>query len=143
MKSIKIYGCSKDKVRKELVRRAAVYFLSRLLPRKRKIEISIHLKGSLIEKSNVYGECYHMDTRPSKYTIYLERELSDSNLITTLAHEFVHVKQFDKGELVMLHNCNRWLGKRYSHDEFDVTEEPWEVEPCELEYHLAAEFFSQ
>lgn len=143
MKLIKVYGCSKNQARKDLVRRAAVYFLSRLLPRKRNIEISIHIQANLIEKDCVYGECYHLEKSPSKYKIRLDASQNDHTLIETLAHEFVHVKQFDCKELVFMSKCSRWLGEYYLDDEFDETEEPWEVEPRERESALAKEFFAQ
>jgi hypothetical protein len=69
--------------------------------------------------------------------------MSDEILIGTLAHEFVHVRQFDNNELVFMNNRSRWHDKYYSDDEFAVTEEPWEVEPRERESVLAADFFAQ
>lgn len=143
MKLIKVYGCSKNPTRKDLVRRAAVYFLNRLLPRKRKIEIAIHVEDNLIEKSSVFGECYHISKSPSKYKVRLDKGMCDIMLITTLAHEFVHIRQFDHGELALTHSCNRWHGNYYPDDEFLETEEPWEVEPRERESVLAADFFTQ
>jgi hypothetical protein len=64
-------------------------------------------------------------------------------LITTLAHEFIHVRQFDTNELAFLSNCSRWRGKYYTNDEFIDAEEPWEIEPRESEYVLADKFFAQ
>ena len=142
MKHIKVYGCSENPVRKDLVRRAAVYFLNHLLPRKRNIEICIFVQDNLIEKDCIYGECYHIKKSPSKYKIRLDNCHDEYTLIETLAHEFVHVRQFDKGELAFMNKCNRWRGKYYQTDEFDETEEPWEVEPRECESVLATEFFN-
>lgn len=142
MKKIIVYGCSKNPSRKDLVRRAAVYFLNVLLPRKRSIQISIHVQNELKEKECIYGECYHIEKSPSKYKIRLDNCQDDYTLIETLAHEFVHVRQFDKGELALMHSRNRWKGQYYSDDEFGVTEEPWEVEPRERESALATELFN-
>jgi len=143
MKLVKVYGCSKTPTRKDLVRRAAVYFLKLLLPRKRKIQIDIHLEEDLITKESVYGECYHMSKSPSKYKIRLDKDMNDLTLITTLAHEFIHVKQFDRNELAFLYSCSRWHGEYYPDDEFIESEEPWEVEPRERESDLASKFFAQ
>jgi hypothetical protein len=142
MKLIKVYGCSKTLTRKDLVHRAAVYFLSRLLPRKRKVKIDICVEDNLIENSGVYGECYHISESPSEYKIRLDRSMSDEMLITTLAHEFIHVRQFNNKELTLTHSRSRWQGKYYADNEFTDTEEPWEVEPRERESALADEFFS-
>jgi nitrate/nitrite-specific signal transduction histidine kinase len=142
MKLIKVYGCSQNLNRKDLVRRAAVYFLSRLLPRKRNIQISIRVEDNLIENDSMYGGCYHMSKSPSKYKIRLDSSMSDYTLISTLAHEFVHVRQFDENELIFTDSYSQWRGKYYQTDEFAETEEPWEVEPRKMESVLAAEFFS-
>lgn len=142
MKLIKVYGCSKTPTRKDLVRRAAVYFLSHLLPRKRNIEISIHVEPFMIDAENVYGECYHIQTNPSKFKIRLEKSLNDFDLISTLAHEFVHVRQFNNGELAFIRNTSRWKGVYYSDDDIIENEEPWEIEPRETETRLALDFFS-
>lgn len=96
-----------------------------------------------MDKEYTYGECYHMQKSPSKYKIRLDNDSNVVSLIETLAHEFVHVRQFDSKELVFFSNCSRWLGKYYSDDAFDETEQPWEVEPREREAPLAAEFFAQ
>ena len=143
MKLIKVYGCSKNPARKDLVRRAAVYFLNRLLPRKRKIMVNIHIENGLIKNNSVYGECYHVSKTPSKYKIRLDEVMGDIMLITTLAHEFVHVRQFDNNELSLTYDRSRWHSKYYSSSEFIDSEEPWEIEPCELESVLASEFFTQ
>lgn len=139
MKKIKVYGCSKTPETKKVLRRAAVYFLDAVLPRKRKIDIKITVEKDLIGRESLYGECHHLDR--SKYWIRLDGDMNIQNQITTLAHEFVHVRQFDTGQLAFRHSCNRWHGTYYPTDEFFYEEEPWEIEAQSLENELASNFW--
>lgn len=139
MKKIRVYGCSKDPETKNLLRRAAIYFLNDQLPRKRKIDIKITCEDDLIVKENIYGECHHVDR--SKYWIRLNSSMSIYDVITTLAHEFVHVRQFDTGQLALRYSCNRWNGTYYPCDEFFYEDEPWELEAQSLENSMASNFW--
>lgn len=139
MKLIKVYGCSKDPKTKDVIRRASVYFLDCLLPKKRKINVQINVVKSLLNKENVYGECHHLDR--SKYLIRLDSDLSIVALITTLAHEFVHVRQFDTKQLAFTSRCSRWNNIRYESDEIPYDEQPWEIEASSLESSLATNFW--
>jgi hypothetical protein len=141
MKIIRVYGSAAHQVRKSLVREAAAYFLNLLLPLKRKIRISIHLESGLIADQGVFGECYHIGKSPSKYKIRLDSGMPDFMLIKTLAHEFVHIRQFDCSELVLTQGCSKWQGVSYSEEQFKPTKEPWEVEPRALELPMTKEFF--
>ena len=143
MKLIKVYGCNNCPELKDSVKRAAVYFLQRLLPRKRSITVAIHLKKDLLDKKSVYGECYHMKVSPSTFKILLDRDMPMLDLITTLAHEFVHVKQFSRNELAFNLKYSRWHGKRYFDEDLIGKIAPWEIEPRAFEDSLAAEFFAQ
>jgi len=141
MKVIRIYGCSKDKETKDLLKGAAIYFLDSLLPRKRKINIKISAEAGILYSDDIYGECYHLDK--SKFWIRLDSELDRYNLISTLAHEFVHVRQFDTGQLQFKAHCNKWDGSFYPNDGFKRNQEPWEIEARRLEKKLAKKYLKQ
>jgi hypothetical protein len=143
MKKIRVYGCSNIPETKNTLRRATVYFLDLLLPRKRKIDVRISVENKLIEKESMFGGCYHLSSSPSRYHIRLDDAMDSKTMVTTLAHEFVHVRQFDSGELAFRHSCNRWHGTYYPSDEFSYEDEPWEIEASSLEDLLAKNFFTQ
>ena len=142
-----IYGCSKDKRLKDCIGAAAVFFLKQLMPRKRNIEIRIRLVKDMLEKESVYGECYDLDSSPNNryYTIRLDYAADDVyTIISTLAHEMVHIKQFARGELRMLNAgyCAKWKGEKYL-DGIEYDSCPWEFEANTLEPLLTARVLSK
>jgi len=141
MIKIKINGCSKDKILKECLTKASIYFLGKLLPRKRNIEIVIRIVDNLLTKEIAYGECYNYSTRdrPSNYIIQLEGRMKPYDILSTLAHEMVHIKQFDKKELVFFANYTRWKGERYD-DNISYVDYPWEHESEKIEIELSNSF---
>lgn len=92
-------------------------------------------------KSDVQGECFDEDgTRnPRWFTINLRGARDDDDIIQTLAHEMVHVKQYAKNELqsgVMvaarggLKMSSKWMGKVWKPKEKEdhYYDSPWEIE---------------
>lgn len=142
MIKLKIYGCSNDKPLKKCLSRASIYFLNQLLPKKRNIDILVRIVENLLGKENAYGECYDYSNRinPSKYMIQLNGGMTPYETVTTLAHEMVHVKQFDKRELIFLSTCTKWEKERFEKDINYTSEYPWEYEAEKLEKELTASF---
>lgn len=96
----------------------------------------------MLTNENTYGECYDLDASPDNkyYTIRLDAGDSET-VISTLAHEMVHIKQFARGELRMLYTgyCAKWKGEKYLDDAHYETC-PWEVEANSIEPVLSAAF---
>lgn len=122
---------------KEQLEKAARFFASVLMdPRLvRNLNIDIEVSKSL----DVMGECVDEDdTRnPRWFTIGLKKQ-NIEEMIKTLAHEMVHVKQHAKNELqsgVMvatkggLKMTNRWMGKIWKPKvrEDHYYDSPWEI----------------
>lgn len=63
-----------------------------LMPRVRKLFINIRPIRNLTEKKGVYGDC--MDEEDREFTIRLDVSLPLDDMITTVLHEMVHVKQY-------------------------------------------------
>ena len=129
MKRIRIFGCQGRDRRKALIRDATEFFRNKLLPRKRKLDISIYLRKHLKKCYNVYGDCEVKDDTHS-YVINLDLSLSNKDLIKTLGHEMIHVKQYAIGDLGMW--GNKWCGKKYPID-MPYDDQPWEKEAMALE----------
>lgn len=137
MKRIRIYGC-KNKRFKEKLRKAALFYRESLLPRKRKLDIVICLIPNLVEEFGAFGECWEGDT-PNNFRITLDGKVSQKSILQTLAHEFVHVKQFAKGELKYLQKGDKWCGSVYS-SKTPYSKQPWEKEAKKLETKLYSEW---
>jgi len=84
-----------------------------------------------MDKEGIYGECWKEDKNNS-YCIRIEKSLPMKKIILTLAHEFVHIKQFAKGELKFLTKHDIWNGKVFYHDH-NYIDAPWEKEATEFE----------
>jgi hypothetical protein len=134
---INVYGTKNKKLTRELSD-AAEFFAGILLdPRMaRNIELDIELNKTL----DVEGQCVSEDDtkNPRYFTIELRNHRDDDNIIQTLAHEMVHVKQYAKNQLYKklalakggfstdsVWEGKTWKPKRKQDRYFDS---PWEIE---------------
>jgi len=79
---------------KEYVTSMVAYCLKKFLPRHR-LEIEVDIRR-MTNDSN-YGYCCQLDKR--EFNIEVKRSLKLRPLLTTVAHEMVHIKQYVKGQL--------------------------------------------
>ena len=62
-------------------------------------------------------------------------------VLTTLAHELVHVKQYATGEMRDRDNAIvEWMGEKYNQDELEYWEHPWEIDAYGREVGLYIRF---
>lgn len=137
MKRIRIFGCSTNQVLKEELRFAVSFFISQLIPRKRILDLSVSLIPELCNQYGVYGECWENDSHV--FNIRLDKDLNRSELIKTLGHEMVHVKQFSRRELQFGCGKDRWFGKEYPITT-PYSRQPWEKEALKLEKKLYLDY---
>ena len=137
-KTLRIYGCKDKPALRDDIREASNFFIDKLIPRKRILHIAVKRRKNLIKKSGTFGECWQLD-EPNCFEILVDADLSKKQTLTTLAHEFVHVKQFCRRELKFGHKIDTWCGKKYYHGAAYETL-PWEKEATKLETVLYEEF---
>jgi hypothetical protein len=78
-------------------------------------------------KNHQCGFCvYDQD----EVVITIAKRLSKQEVIKTLFHEMVHVKQYAEGRLG---HVGVWLGQKYDCDYVDL---PWEIEAHEMEQKM-------
>jgi len=109
------------------------------------LDVDIRLTRNLKEKENVYGYCHIIGNlgRPKEFCIELDGSTEHDmvQLLTWLAHEFVHLKQFFRIELYDLTDgTTQWKTKRYKSNKVTYLNSPWEKEAYRLENKLADEF---
>lgn len=134
---LKILGFTK-KQKVELAE-AAVFFADILMDPRIVRNLTIDIEHT--PKSDVQGECVDEDgTRnPRWFTINLRAGKDDEDIIQTLAHEMVHVKQHAKNELQsgVAVPCrggfklySKWMGKVWKprRKEDHYYDSPWEIE---------------
>lgn len=127
---IEIIGSGSQK--RKLTKSIAEYSLKKLLPRTEHLYVVIHLVPNLSTKAYVEGDCLPTDqenSHPKEFYIRVDSRLPLKTMLSTVAHELVHVKQFSKGELYdsTVKGKTRWLGKwmKRTPDYYDL---PWEIE---------------
>lgn len=147
MIKISIYRC-KDKVLRERLRRCARFFIERLMPNKRALIIKIFMHEDLYETEKMSGSCGIDDTYPmikgriNNFKIALDTKLSTSDMLSILAHELTHARQYTTGQLV--YDLNRpeisiWEGKEYNDEKIKYENHPWEKDARKNEVILLEE----
>ena len=125
---------STKKVRK-IVEQAAWYYAEKLMGKRLMagLEININLKNNLLAKEGNEGSTIWEDTgyRSRDFTIELDTTVKIRNLLITLAHEMVHVKQWAKDEMYEYMNVAglvRFKGEKIHLELTDYWDYPWEIE---------------
>ena len=124
---LSIIGCPDKERFRPYVRRAALYYAEKLMTKK--MLENIYLKIKFCQKLDVYGyasvEDYNDSNKPREFLVELNPHIGARDILETLAHEMVHVKQYVYGETNEA--MTRWRGKKVNSN-IDYWDEPWEVE---------------
>ena len=116
-----------NKKQQRTIEDALWFAKSYLLPRHKIDEIEIESVWDLCAD----GDCYDADDR--SYIIRVNKDLSKEDLLTTIFHEFVHIKQHIKkefgGDIFELSN-----------QEVEYEDRPYEIEAFRLEQEMLEEY---
>lgn len=110
-----------------------VYCAQLLVPRMKSLSIEVELIPNLLSKEGIYGDCFPEDWadsyRPREFVIRADSRINKRDMLITVAHEMVHMKQFARGELYhsSVKHANKWKGKWYKQDS-EYWDLPWEIE---------------
>lgn len=109
---------------KKRVEQMVQYCIHKLMPRMNTLDITVRLRDL---KGSAYGYCLSEDKRT--FEIEVDKTLDLRTLLTTVAHEMVHVKQYARGELFesVQQAKHRWQGK-YISNSIEYWDQPWEIE---------------
>ena len=126
---------------------SAEFYAEQLLGKRmaNNIYIDIKLTKNLKKKEKAYGYCHIIDdnlNKPREFLIELDASMKHSfeQILTWLAHEMVHLKQFVRRELCDYENLRvQWKSKTYG-KELTYEDQPWEKEAYRLEDTLYEEF---
>ena len=125
---------------------ASLYYGAVLLGTRmvKNIELDIKLTKDLKKKEKAYGYCHITDdnlNKPRQFMIELDTSMIHpfDQILTWLAHEMVHLKQFVRGELFDYETGRvQWKTKSFGRIHYD--DSPWEKEAYRLETTLYEEF---
>ena len=121
----------------------AVEFYGEVLLGKRmakNVHVSVKLTKNLKKKEQAYGFCHIIDdslSRPREFMIELDASMRHpfSQILTWLAHEMVHLKQFVRKEL-WDYESGQVQWKTRSYGKVHYADQPWEKEAYRLESEL-------
>lgn len=122
---IHVTGSTKDK--RALAEKTVAWSIKKLgLSRMSSLSIDVVLRKM---KENEYGYCNIVDSNRN-FVIDVNKNVTIKDLVSTIIHEMVHVKQFARNEMNG-HNM-QWKSKIISEDT-DYMDLPWEKEAYRLE----------
>jgi len=107
---------------RKYVESIAYFCLKMLMPRRNNLDITITLK-TIPEKKDTWGYC--LCVNQNEYELEIDKTLTLRKLLTTVAHEMVHVKQYARRELI---GDYTWQGKTINPKRCDYWDQPWEIE---------------
>ena len=116
----------------DLLRKALAYASNYL-----KLDEDTFVDITFTRDCSAYG--YAMDIEPGEYEIEINSNNSVQEMIHTLFHELVHVKQYVYGELVSGegNKPSKWKGKVCR---ADYADQPWEIEAYDLDKKMLRNF---
>lgn len=77
------------------------------------------------------------------HKVFISHKLALPKMIRTLAHEYVHVKQVEKGEIFDIESgIVSFCGKEYKEKEINYHDLPWEKEAWGKQGELARNFWA-
>ena len=124
-----------NKATRKLVELATWFYAEKLMGKRLMsgLEITINLKKNLLSKEGNEGSAIWEDDgfRPKEFTIELDTTVKIRNLLITLAHEMVHIKQWAKDEMYEYMNMAglvRFKGEKVHMEIIDYWDYPWEIE---------------
>ena len=119
-----------NKFQRDTARAVVAQMLQALMPRMRTLEITVNIKKLT---GDAVGWCMQEDTN-REFTIEVANNLSLKELVTTLCHEMVHVKQYARNE--MDEYGKKWK-KKVVPEGTNYYDLPWEKEAYRMQDKLA------
>ena len=124
---------------RELVEATVNWCIKKMMPRMRTLDIEVTLRNI----DSAYGYCLEGSTN-REFELDIRKGLSLFDLVSTVCHEMVHVKQYARGELGHRSDgSQKWKAKPNLPRETHYMATPWEKEAYEKEAGLAIECFTE
>ena len=116
------------KYQRDIALKVIRYMIYVLLPKIKIIDIEVVFKT--IKES--YGYATQLDNR--EFEIELDKNVSIVELVETLCHEMVHIRQYVRKKLN--DSGTKWDNQQINSEEIDYHDLPWEKEAYNLEEKL-------
>lgn len=121
-----------NKKQRDLVNDVAYWCINKLMPRMKNLDIEIQINNL---KDSAVGYCM-MGYDNRNYELEVDKKLDEDEMIVTVCHEMVHVKQYARKELTCVGVQSRWKGEAVG-SRVQYHNLPWEKEAFKLQDVLA------
>ena len=124
-----------NKTQREICEKVVHYMIGQLMPRMRTLDIEVQLKNLT---GDAVGFCM-MEENNRQFTIEADRKMGIKDLVTTICHEMIHVKQYARKEMDDWSGVGlaRWKGRTFNAANTNYYNLPWENEAYRLQDKFA------
>ena len=126
---------------RELVERAVEFSIKYLMPRKRKLYLEVDIVKL---EGDVTG--FHNSDEKYEHHLEINKGMPEEELLSTVFHEMVHVRQMERGELKDKGLIKVWKGEEHLHiysSHEDYMDLPWEKEAYDLQEKMLVSFYNK
>ena len=116
---------------REICEKVVHYMIGKLMPRMRTLDIEVQLKNLT---GDAVGFCM-MEENNRMFTIEADKKMGIKDLVTTICHEMIHVKQYARKEMDDWSGTGvaRWKTKTFNAENTNYYKLPWEKEAYRLQ----------
>lgn len=143
---LKIHQRKGDKNNTILYRRAVQFFADELLSKAKQNKLTLTLVFKKFKGESKHEFANAAQINRYNYKIEINKEKPFHAIISSIAHEMVHLRQGVLGKLIMTITGFKWNGVLYKESEIPENEyfdQPFEAEAYALEVELSKKFFRQ
>ena len=121
---------------------ALAFFADELLTKQvqRHIIITVILRRKMSCLGLTSVEDYNASGKPREFILDINKNQTEEEILRTIAHEMVHVKQYVYGELN--EEATHWCGTKLARD-LAYHEQPWEIEAHDVGDILLDEYMEK
>jgi hypothetical protein len=137
---VKVTNCP-DKDFKPYVEKAVTFFAEQLITNTRirnNCHTTVRFNSALKDFGSAVVAGTNSRKQPRTFIIEVHPGIQVRNILSTLAHEMVHIKQFIYGETN--DQLSVWKGKRVNSEQMDYWIHPWEIDAHGREVGLSTKF---
>lgn len=137
---LSVVGCPDWKEFRPVIKCATLFYADELFSKKMLENLCVRIQ--FIKKLDVFGYAFVDNIintgKPRQFIIQLNPHIGARNILATLAHEMVHIKQFAYCETDEA--LSKWKGKKVDSENVDYYDHPWEIEAHGMEVGLFTKF---
>ena len=122
------------KYQRDIAQKVVYQMIEVMMPRMRTLEIEVKIRKI---SGDAIGYCMMTDNNRT-FEIEIDKKQSIKDLVTTICHEMVHVKQYAKNQMDdgIRSGVARWKNRTVSFDT-EYYDLPWEKEAYAMQENLA------